>query len=128
MSYLDFHLLFNLPAFVVLLVLTRHRLRRAHVGWIAAIAAGAFVVTTPWDNWAVHRGIWGFDWERVTPVTWHAFGETWRLPLEEYAFFVIEVVLVGLLTVLFLPHPGLNSRDGGEGDREEAGGEAAGGR
>jgi len=105
MTYLGFHLLFNLPILLLLLWLVRKRLRRAHVGWIAAVAAVAFIATAPWDNIAVARGIWSFDWDRVTPIEVAFRGKEYRLPLEEYAFFVIEVVLVGLLTVLFLPRP-----------------------
>jgi len=105
MTYWGFHLIFNLPLLVLLLWLTRRRLRRAHALWIGAVALIAFLATTPWDNFAVHRGIWDFDWSRVTPVEIEWRGVLWRLPLEEYAFFAIEVVIVGLLVVLFLPKP-----------------------
>ena len=105
MTYLQFHLAFNLPALAVLLWLTRRRLRRAHWKWIAALCGIVLVSTTPWDNWAVHCGIWNFDWARVTPVVVTLGGVTWRLPLEEYGFFLIETVLVALLTVLCLPMP-----------------------
>ena len=63
------------------------------------------LVTTPWDNWAVYRGIWGFDWSRVTPVAATIGGIRWRLPAEEYAFFIIETVMISLITILFLPRP-----------------------
>ena len=105
MTYLQFHLAFNLPALVVLLYLTRYRLRRMHWKWIAALCGIVLVATTPWDNWAVHCGIWDFDWHRVTPVVVPLGGVTWRLPLEEYGFFLIETVLVALGAVLCLPVP-----------------------
>lgn len=103
MTYLDFHLYFNLPLLLVLLWGVRGRLRRAHVICIALVAAVAFLATAPWDNVAVARGIWDFDWDRVTPVEVVLGGRNWRLPAEEYAFFVIETIVVGLLVVWFLP-------------------------
>ncbi len=103
MTYLDFHLLFNLPLFLILLWIVRRKLLRAHLVCIGAVAALAFLATSPWDNVAVARGIWDFDWERVTQVEVVLGGQTWRLPAEEYAFFVIETLIVGLLVVCFLP-------------------------
>lgn len=103
MSYLQFHLIFNLPVLLLLLWLARSRLETAHWKWIAIICGIVILATTPWDNWAVHRGIWGFDWDRTTPVTIPAFGIEWRLPAEEYAFFFIETVMLALLTILTIP-------------------------
>lgn len=103
MTYLEFHLLFNLPLLLVLVLIVRRRVRRAHLVCICAVALIAFLATTPWDNVAVARGIWDFDWQRVTPVEVELAGRTWRLPAEEYAFFVIETLVVGLLVVAFLP-------------------------
>lgn len=107
MTYLDYHLWFNLPVMLGLLVrvIVTRRLRAAHLICIGIVAVIAFVFTTPWDNWAVAQGYWDFDWDRVTPVELTAFDRVWRLPLEEYAFFVIETIIVGLACVLFLPHP-----------------------
>ena len=105
MTYAEYHLVFNLPAMLVLLWLARHRLERSHWKWIGVVGGIAFVFTTPWDNWAVYKGMWGFDWERVTPISVTLGGIVWRLPLEEYAFFLIETVNVALLVILFLPRP-----------------------
>ena len=105
MTYLQFHLIFNLPALLVLLWLTRRRLRAVHLKWIACLGLIVLLTTTPWDNWAVYRGIWDFDWHRVTELSATAGGVKWRLPAEEYAFFLVETVLVSLLTLLFLPAP-----------------------
>ena len=103
MTYLQFHLIFNAPALALLLWLARKRVRAAHVRWIGAICAIVLAVTTPWDNWAVYQGIWSFDWSRVTPVEATLGGVRWRLPAEEYGFFLIETVMVSLVTILFLP-------------------------
>lgn len=105
MTYLQFHLIFNLPALLGLLWLTRRRLRWAHVRWMGGLCVIVLLTTTPWDNWAVHTGIWSFDWKRATEVSATLGGVQWRLPLEEYAFFLVETVVVSLLTLLFLPAP-----------------------
>ena len=105
MTYLQFHLIFNLPALLLLLWLTRKRLRPVHLKWIGLLCVIVLAATTPWDNWAVHRGIWSFDWDRASEVSANLGGVKWRLPAEEYAFFLVETVMVSLLTLLFLPVP-----------------------
>ena len=104
-SYATFHLYFNLPPFLLLLFLCRKRIKLAHLICISLVALIALIAASPWDNWAVHKGFWSFDWSRTTPISISAFGIDFKLPLEEYAFFIIESVLVGLLCVLFLPKP-----------------------
>ncbi len=76
----------------------------------------AFIFTTPWDNYAVWLGVWGFgdDVSLGYPASSMAIGPenpqglTWlgHIPFEEYSFFVIESILVCLLVVRFLPAPG----------------------
>ncbi len=105
MTYLQFHLLFNLPALLVLLALAW---RRGRLGGRPARAIGVLCLivmaaTTPWDNWAVHQGIWSFAEGRTTPISVPLGGVNWRLPAEEYAFFLIETVLVSLFALLLLP-------------------------
>lgn len=115
-TYFSFHLTFNLPAFLLLLWLTRGRMQATHWKWIGVVGAIVLVATTPWDNWAVHHRIWDFDWSRVTPVEIPFRGVVWRLPAEEYAFFLIETVLVSMVAVLFLPAAG---KEEGVGRKEE---------
>lgn len=103
MTYLQFHVFFNAPVLLLLLLLTRRRLTAVHFRWIAVICGIVLLVTTPWDNWAVYQGIWGFDWNRVTPVAATIGGVRWRLPAEEYGFFILETIMVSLITILFLP-------------------------
>ncbi len=105
MTYWEFHLIFNLPVFLLLVILLRNRFTRGRLLWITALCAIAFVATTPWDNWAVYKGIWGFDWDRATPVEITLFDTLWRLPAEEYAFFLIMTILVCLTCFFFLPRP-----------------------
>lgn len=53
------------------------------------LAVGIF--TSPWDNAAVKKGIWGF------PPHLHSFKIKY-LPIEEYLFFFIQTLLVALST------------------------------
>jgi lycopene cyclase domain-containing protein len=50
----------------------------------------AVAYTTPWDNYLVATGVWYYDPNLVTGIV---FG---YVPLEEYTFFVLETLLVGL--------------------------------
>ncbi len=50
----------------------------------------ALVYTTPWDNYLVATGVWYYNPGLVTGIV---FG---YVPLEEYTFFVLETLLVGL--------------------------------
>jgi lycopene cyclase domain-containing protein len=61
--------------------------------WIvlAAHAVVAVVYTTPWDNYLVASGVWYYEPKLVTGWTlgW--------VPIEEYTFFVLQTIWVGLL-------------------------------
>jgi lycopene beta-cyclase len=50
----------------------------------------AVVYTTPWDNYLVATGVWFYNPQLISGVVlgW--------VPLEEYTFFVLETILVGL--------------------------------
>jgi lycopene cyclase domain-containing protein len=50
----------------------------------------AVVYTTPWDNYLVAKGVWGYPPERVVGVV------LGYVPLEEYTFFVLQTVMTGL--------------------------------
>jgi lycopene cyclase domain-containing protein len=91
MTYFRFHAYFNFP---VLLLLLTWPSGRAWGGaqWLAAgwVFLAVYAFTTPWDNYAVARGIWDFaddkHWKRL-----------WRLPVEEYLFFGLQTLEVLLL-------------------------------
>ena len=91
-TYLQFHLAFTLPPLVALALLQGRTRER---WWPLALLVGiAFVYTTPWDNYLVAREIWSYPPGRVlATVGW--------VPVEEYAFFVIQTVLAGLWLRLF---------------------------
>lgn len=93
MSYFAFHLIFILLPILLLLWLQQRPL--ASVGGLRAglalpmISLVAFIYTTPWDNYLVWRGIWGYGIDRVV-------GTIGYVPIEEYLFFVLQCVLTGL--------------------------------
>jgi lycopene cyclase domain-containing protein len=60
---------------------------------LGVTALVAVVYTAPWDNLLLAQSVWSYPPGRV-------WGPTIGLvPLEEYAFFVLQVVFIGLLTV-----------------------------
>ncbi|WP_254839203.1 lycopene cyclase domain-containing protein [Natronomonas marina] len=116
-SYLQFHVAFLVPALSMLAaaaVVTRTRTPRRTVWsvggssyWVgvAVVTLLAVVYTTPWDNYLISRGVWGYGDGRTLVHLWLA-------PLGEYLFFVLQPVLTALwLGQLTLregwPEPGL---------------------
>jgi lycopene beta-cyclase len=100
-SYLQFHLVFILPPLLLLAVTVRGPLRASgkRLTPLALIAVIAFVYTTPWDNYLVWRGVWGYGTDRV-------IGTIGYVPVEEYAFFLLQPLLTGLWTYHLLPRAG----------------------
>ncbi len=105
MTYLQFHLVFILPVLGALLYLTAQRrgLLAGVLGaddrwtrrWLLALVGVAFLYTAPWDNYLVFREVWSYPPERV-------LGRIGYVPLEEYAFFVLQTLLAGLWLLLLL--------------------------
>lgn len=98
MTYAEFHFVFILPV-IALLALAVWRTRSTTgagpdaLGYIGLIAAVAFVYTIPWDNYLVYREIWGYGADRVLATIGY-------VPVEEYAFFLLQPVLTGLWYLL----------------------------
>lgn len=94
MSYLNFLLLYiALPILIMAFTLPRPLAGRGtpRTRWaIGAICLIAFTYTTPWDNYLVYREIWWYGPERV-------LGTIYYVPYEEYAFFMLQPILTGLL-------------------------------
>lgn len=101
MTYLEFHFVFTLPWLAVLAgaAVWARRNGRPMAGpersdrfallVLLAHLVMAFVYTTPWDNYLVYREVWGYPPGRV----WFTVG---YVPIEEYAFFVIQTAASGL--------------------------------
>lgn len=94
MSYLTFLLVWIVPVIVVLALLKRAPLAgvgTARARWaLPLVCAIAFVYTTPWDNYLVWRGVWGYGNARV-------MGTIGYVPVEEYLFFLLQPIMTGLL-------------------------------
>jgi lycopene beta-cyclase len=93
MSYLTFLLIFLVLPIILLILARRGPL--AGVGGprsryaLPAVCAIAFAYTTPWDNYLVFRGVWFYGADRV-------IGTIGYVPIEEYAFFILQPILTGL--------------------------------
>ena len=62
--------------------------RRVLVAPGAALSTLALLWTTPWDDHLVRTGVWSYDPAQV-------IGRIGSIPVEEYAFVVLEVMFVG---------------------------------
>ncbi|AFZ68070.1 carotenoid biosynthesis protein [Deinococcus peraridilitoris] len=112
MTYLQYHLLFIAPLLALLALWTWREVRsgRPLAGayrpenrwawtfyWLLPLIA--FVYTTPWDNYLVYKQVWNYPPERV-------LGRVGYVPLEEYAFFVLQTLIAGLWLFLLLRRGG----------------------
>lgn len=102
MSYLTFHLIFIIPP-ILFLGYTQPRPLAGVTGWRPRFALTltcliAFAYTTPWDNYLIYRGVWAYGTERVIGVVGY-------VPVEEYLFFILQPVLVGLFLYRLLGSP-----------------------
>jgi lycopene cyclase domain-containing protein len=94
MTYLTFLLILLIIPIVGLAALPRPSLgveRWRSLASIPLVCVIAFVYTTPWDNYLVYREVWWYGLDRV-------LGTIGYVPYEEYAFFVLQPIMTGLLT------------------------------
>ena len=94
MTYLEFHLIFTLPLFGVLLWVNRQNPRAFSLkslwgGGLLLFLAVSY--TTPWDSYLIHEQIWRYEPHRV-------LGHFLKIPFEEYFFFVIQTLIGCLFT------------------------------
>ncbi len=92
MVYYQFLLLFGLVPLLILLLLGRRRLWRAK-GTFFWVALCILWVSIPWEAASVDR-IWYYS-PRII-LGWRFLG----IPLEEYAFFVLDGLLITTLALL----------------------------
>jgi len=99
MSYLTFHFVFLLPPILILWATQPSPLagvggRRGRYA-IPIICLIAFSYTTPWDNYLVAREVWWYGPERVLATIGY-------VPVEEYAFFILQPILTGLFLYQYI--------------------------
>jgi lycopene beta-cyclase len=100
MTYFAFLAYFVAIPILVLLIITwlDNRAGRPTPGFdakkvpliIAVHVLIALLYTTPWDNYLVATGVWYYNPDLVTGIT------IGYVPIEEYTFFIVETILVGL--------------------------------
>jgi lycopene cyclase domain-containing protein len=82
--------------FLQLRRIDRRRGRAQGVRLIPALALVALIYTTPWDNYLVANRIWWYrpDWVLGLTLGW--------VPIEEYAFFILQTALTGAWTSIVI--------------------------
>jgi lycopene cyclase domain-containing protein len=90
MTYARFLGLFVVLPLVFLGVRYRKTLKARSLAPLGLLLIVVYVTTTPWDNLAVKWGLWDFAPERIWGI------KLGYLPLEEYLFFGLQTLLVGL--------------------------------
>ncbi len=99
MSYATFHLIFLLPPIVFLWATLPESLSSLggwRARWALPLVCGiAFTYTAPWDNYLVAREVWWYGPDRVLATIGY-------VPIEEYAFFLLQPILTGLFTFQYL--------------------------
>jgi lycopene cyclase domain-containing protein len=94
MSYAQFHLLWTLPEFLLLLIYVKRTIPQTPLLKFVLIQMGlALVYTTPWDNYLVAKEIWTYPIQRV-------LGRIGYVPLEEYFFFLIQAAMTTLIVLV----------------------------
>lgn len=95
MLYWEFVLLFVLAPVLVLgaLSLRGRPVPRPYEAGIGLLVFVAICYTAPWEHYLIGRGVWGYG----PPV----LGRIWLVPVEEYAFMVLQTILVGLWIAQF---------------------------
>ncbi|KAI9224242.1 Squalene/phytoene synthase-domain-containing protein [Blastocladiella britannica] len=98
-TYLQVHMYITLPVLALLFFVCRPFLHKLDTIKLVFLSVLAFTYTTPWDNWIVARGAWSYCPQCIVAAVGY-------VPVEEYAFFVIQALSAALWTTLvFLAGP-----------------------
>jgi lycopene cyclase domain-containing protein len=95
-TYLQFLLIFLGVPLVLLVLIGRHAMRRVPWALLTLLAVVALVYTGPWDHAIIAAGVWAYPAKRVLGL---AIG---LVPIEEYTFYVLQVILTGIVTTMLL--------------------------
>lgn len=105
LHYSHFHLVFTLPPLTILYVLAKPFLTQLDYSKLIILPIIAFVWTTPWDNELVRKGAWWYPRSCI-------LARIGYVPVEEYAFFILQSLITSLLTILITRWPTPRSFDG----------------
>lgn len=94
MHYWQFLILFLGLPLVGLLGLARRWLNRDFLAYLGLLVLIALIFTVPLDNFAINEGIWSFNPQRFSGLTFL------KIPLEEYLFYLLWIALTSVLTLL----------------------------
>lgn len=97
MTYLQFLLIFIIPWIIIetLIFLKNYSdSKKLFFSGITFLSGLALTYSTPWDNYLVKIGVWGYPEGRVLGVIGY-------VPIEEYCFFILQTILTGYF-VFFL--------------------------
>lgn len=96
MTYLWFLIIFQIAPILCLLAAVRRELRPRRGVAVAVLSALALAYTAPWDNFIIMQGVWTYRPARVLGATIGV------VPIEEYAFYVLQVAFASLLCLVVL--------------------------
>jgi lycopene beta-cyclase len=99
MTYAGFLLAFLVPPIVALAWWQRRRLDRRWWAGVCAVMALAVTYTGPWDHFIIEQGVWSYPPGRVIGIT------LGNVPVEEYAFMVLQVTFTGLVLLALTGRP-----------------------
>jgi lycopene cyclase domain-containing protein len=97
MTYAAFLLLFLVPPIVALAVAVRRRVTHLWALGVLGLMALALLYTGPWDHLIIAQGVWSYP---PGAVLGPRLG---LVPLEEYVFYLLQVLLTGLTPLVFVP-------------------------